>query len=370
MGVVDDNGVGRRYRHHLHPALDTRGRPEGGDDPLHADAQIQGAGDNAQGVIDGKSAGDGQEDPADGIPGHRVELHMAGIEPQVLGHQVGQVPPLGVGENGTGNVFGVPSPRLVVQVEDGQIGLVEEQALCVPVGLHGTVVVQMVLSEVGEDPGGEADTEGPPLVQSDGGGLHHHMGTAGSHHGPEQGLELIGLRGGAAGGEHTVPDQVLVGADEAHLGSQRTLQHRLQEIGGGGLAVGAGDSHTGELFRRMAEPVGGDQSQGGPGVLSHQPGTRKVRFPAAEYRRRSLFKGLGDEVLTVGLVARQGREEVPRRYGAGVVADAGDLRVIFPRPARQGHSLQQLLQSHDAPPSLNGCWRCFRWRRNPAPRYP
>ena len=131
---------------------------------------------------------------------------MAGIEAQVLGHQVGPVLPLGVGKDGTGDVPGVPFPRLVVQVEDGQVGLAEDQALGRPVGLHGAVVVQVVLGEVGEDPGGEADAEGPPLVQGDGGGLHHHMGAAGSHHGPEESLELTGLRGGAAGGDHPVPD--------------------------------------------------------------------------------------------------------------------------------------------------------------------
>ena len=56
--------------------------------------------------------------------------------------------------------------------------LLEQQALGVPVLLHGVVVVQVVLGQIGEDPHGEADPRHPLEVQGVGGDLHHHIGAA------------------------------------------------------------------------------------------------------------------------------------------------------------------------------------------------
>ena len=44
-------------------------------------------------------------------------------------------------------------------------------------------------------------------------------------------LELKGLRRGPLGVENLIPHHVLIGADEAHLGPGRLLQHILEEIG-------------------------------------------------------------------------------------------------------------------------------------------
>ena len=86
------------------------------------------------------------------------------------------------------------------------------------------MIVQVVPGQVGEDPAFKPQAGGAPLVQSVGGGLHHHVGAARPLHLLQQALEGVRVRGGPPGGKDRVPDQVLVGADEAHLGPQHLLQ--------------------------------------------------------------------------------------------------------------------------------------------------
>ena len=62
VGVIDDDGIGRRNRDHLHPALYPVDR---GHDPSHllqTQAQAQSGGQGRQGVVDRKPSGDGQVD--------------------------------------------------------------------------------------------------------------------------------------------------------------------------------------------------------------------------------------------------------------------------------------------------------------------
>ena len=147
------------------------------------------------------------------------------------------------------------------------------------------------------------------------------MAASGVGHLPQQLLHLPGFGGGAVGGQDLLADHVLVGADKAHLGPQHPLQHGLEEVSGGGLAVGAGDGQHRQFLRRMAEPVDGHRRQGRPGISRHQPRPFFRRRAAAEYRRRPLIQRLLDIPVAVGLVARQGHEETAGRHVSGVVAD-------------------------------------------------
>ena len=208
--------------------------------------------------------------------------------------------------------------------------------------------IQVVLGQVGEDPGGEADTPDPVKHQGVGGDLHHHMGTARVGHLPQQRLELVGLGGGPVGGEDFLSDHVLVGADETYLGLQGPLQRRLQQIGGGGLAVGAGHPYAGHGLRRAAEPVGRHVGQGGPGVPGHQPRAVEVGGTLAQNGGSPLLQGLPDVAVSVGLIAGQRREKGSRLEVPGVIADPGDFHVPG-RPALcERHAGQQLLQIQSA----------------------
>ena len=57
-----------------------------------------------------------------------------------------------------------------------------------------------------------------------------------------------------------------VGADDAGLDPAR-LQHALDEVGNGGLALGAGDADDGQLLGRVPEQVAGHDGQSRPAVF-------------------------------------------------------------------------------------------------------
>lgn len=117
-------------------------------------------------------------------------------------------------------------------------------------------------------------------------------------------------------------DHVLVGADEPHLGPQHALQHRLEQIGGGRLAVGPGDGQRRQAIGRAAEPVGGDRRQRRPRIRDHDPWSRFFRRMLAEHRGGPQRQRLGNKSVSVGLVARQRRKQTAGHQFSGVVANS------------------------------------------------
>ena len=201
----------------------------------------------------------------------------------------------------------------------------------------------MVLGQIGEDAHREADPLHPLEGQRVAGDLHDHMGTPGVRHAAKEALELEGFRSGALGGDDLGADHVLVGADEAHLGPQGLLQDVLEEVGGGGLAVGAGDAHQLHGSRRVSEPVDAHMGESRPAVRGAHEGNVPLRRFLAEDAGRALLQGAhdgcgacgdghGDEAVSVGLAAGHGHEEVAGLRLPGVVADAGDLQRRVPAP--------------------------------------
>ena len=200
----------------------------------------------------------------------------------------------------TGHIFEQPRRPRIVAVDGGGAALAEQTRLGVAVGFHCTMVVKMVLREIGEHAEREVDRAGTPLHERVGGDLHHHMGASRVCHTPQQRLELIGLRCSAVGGQLQGTDQVSVGADQAHTGLQRPFQHGLDKIGGGGLPVGAGDPDQGHLLPRVSEPSGGHPGQGGPGIWSGEPAPCPGRLPAQD-GGGALFQRLGHIPVSVCL---------------------------------------------------------------------
>ena len=233
----------------------------------------------------------------------------------------------------------------------------------------------MIRGQVRKDTRRKPDAAGAVEDQGDGGRLHDHMGAARVGHGAQQFLELIGFRGSAVGRKHLLPEHILIGPDEPHLGVQSPLQRGFEKVGRCGLAIGPRHSHTGKRLRRVPEPVRRDQRQGRPGVLRHQPGSVKVRRAAAEHRHRPFFQRLPDIELSVGFIALQRRKQAARGHGPGVVADSCDFHVLVRAAAGERHTAEHLVQLHDSPPMvgwsmLSGSSRYFHWRRNPGPPYP
>src|SRR5262245_492452 len=58
------------------------------------------------------------------------------------------------------------------------------------VRLHRSVIIEMIASQVGEDPRVETQAVEPSLIEAVGGGLHRDVGHAASHHLGESSLEI------------------------------------------------------------------------------------------------------------------------------------------------------------------------------------
>ena len=342
VGVVDqDRVVLSRRGDHLHPPLHMGNRGQRPGTLFQGNAQGQGRAQHIQRIIYHKSARNANFDGRPAIFRHRVEGDVVRREKDVLRPQVRrgvlcvEVPP-------AGGVLQQPLHPRVVGVADTHVAVLEQDGLGVAVGLHGLVEIQVVLGQIGEDAHRVVDAVHPVQRQSVGGGLHHHMGAAGGAHPGKQLLELQGLRRGALGGHHLVADQILVGADQAHLGPQLLFQDGLQQVSGGSLAVGAGDGHHGHAVRRMAVVVCGHHRQGPAGVLHQDIGHGAVlRRPLAHHRGGPRRHGLSDIGVAVGGKAGHGHKDVPGRRGPGVIADTGDLRLHVRGGGPQGKPRQQ-----------------------------
>ena len=234
----------------------------------------------------------------------------------------------------------------VVGVVHRHVALAEQQRLGVAVVFHGLVEVQMVLGEIGEHAHRKGNAVHPVQRQRVGGYLHHHVGAARVRHLPEQALQFKGLRRGALGGDHLVADHVLNGADKTHLGPGLLLQNALDEIGGRGLAVGAGDAHHGHLPGRVVKPIGADDAQRPPGVFHHHAGDFPLHLALADGAHRALFRRHGHELVAVHGEAGHRHEQISRLGKAAVVADAGDFRLHVRGGGAHGHAPQQIFQFH------------------------
>ena len=313
---------------------------------LQGDAQGQGGPQHIQGIIYHKSPGNANPNGRPARRRHRVEGDVVRRQGDVLRPQVRRGV-FRVGVPAAGGVRHQPLRPGIVRVHHAHVAVLEQDGFGVAVGLHGLVEVQVVLGEIGEDAHGEVDAVHPLQHQGVGGGLHHHMGAARVPHPGEELLELQGLRRGPLGGDHLVADHVLVGADQAHLGSRLLLQNGLEQIGGGGLAVGAGDGHHGHIVRRVAVIVGGHHRQGPAGIVHPDVGDISLRRrPFAHHRGGARRHGLGNVCVAVGGKAGHGHEQISCRRGAGIIADADDLRLRVRGGGQGGDPLQKVFEFH------------------------
>ena len=253
--------------------------------------------------------------------------HPVGVQPDLPGQYLGLALGLPKGHRLAGRCLGKLPSRPVVQVKNARLTLLEQQALGLAIGLHGPVKIQVVPGEVGENPRLEPQPRRPAQGQGVGGNLHHHMGAPRLLHPGQQALEGIGIRRGPLGGEGLLANEVLVGADETHLGLADRLQHPFQQICGGGLSIGAGDSHQGHPLPRAAKPVGGHLTKGPPGIGGQQPGAGTVRGLGAEHRRRPPVQRLLDKLGSVCLLPPEGGKEAAGGNRSAVAGERSNFHV-------------------------------------------
>ena len=106
------------------------------------------------------------------------------------------------------------------------------------------------------------------------------------------------------------------------------LQHRLDERGGGGLAVGTGDADHLQARGRMAKPVGADLRPGHTGVRRHQLGVQTHILLHQHGGGACLLCGLGEAVAVYGS-ALNAHEQTALLHTTGVAGDGHDLGVLF-----------------------------------------
>jgi len=156
----------------------------------------------------------------------------------------------------------------VIHVHHGaaaQQRLAEQQRLGLEIGLHRGVVIEVVLGEVGEHRAGEAAAGHPLLIERVGAHLHRSDVGAGGHRLGQLALQQIGKSGGVLGGDAVTRPAIDQRAEQGG-GPAGAARQVFDQMGGGGLAVGARHAEQLEALAGMA-PEGGGQFAGEPAQL-------------------------------------------------------------------------------------------------------
>ena len=148
-------------------------------------------------------------------------------------------------------------------------GRVEEQAAFgLEIAFHVAVVVQMVLGQIGEQGPGEAQTGHAALIESVGRHFHNGRRHARRAHGGQIFVDGQATRRGQGRGFIMAGPTIADRAHHADRAPRGTVQ-MFQQIGAGGLAVGAGDADEGKGQTRRVMQGGGHVPQGEAGVVHH-----------------------------------------------------------------------------------------------------
>ena len=154
------------------------------------------------------------------------------------------------------------------------------------------------------------DAPHPVHHQTLAGYLHHHRVAPGVRKGAEDLLQLVALGGGVGGVLMAAQIIDAVGADHPHLAAGG-FQHAADHVGGGGLALGAGDPDHGHLPGGAhghlpggaAKEIGAHQGHGVAAALHledgdpFQPG--QVDVVLDDQGRRPLGGAVGRKVPTM-----------------------------------------------------------------------
>ena len=174
---------------------------------------------------------------------------------------------------------------LVVAIEHGvarrrAAGAFEEQLLGGEVGFHVAVKIQMVARQVGEDGGVEVEAVDAAQCQGVGGDLHGDVRAARAFQFGEQAQQIERFRRRVDRLEHAAGQVILDGADHRG-GLAGGAQHRIDQVRGGGLAVGPGDAGESEALVGPPEEIARGERERLPAVLHLNPAAREIRAARA-----------------------------------------------------------------------------------------
>ena len=211
----------------------------------------------------------------------------------------------------------------------------------------------MIVGEAGEHGDLGVDLFGSVEFEGVGADFEDGVGVACGDHLGQFGLDHVGFRRGLAGlvAGPLAADMELDAIEQARPVSGGG-EDRVGEVGGGGFAVGAGDSDDGESASRVIVEGGGDLREDGAGVVDADKGDVWVgvgeRLPelATVVLDDQGGCAVGDGGLEV-LVAvdgesRDGDEGSARGYASRVLGDVGDTLISVRRSLGATHPLQNL----------------------------
>ena len=250
-------------------------------------------------------------------------------------------------------------PRGVVEVD--HLDPVQAQEPIEPelgrqIGLHGSVVVQVIAGQVGEDTGRERQPVEPALVEAVTGGLHRNVGDASSHQ-LGQGRLQIDRAGGRqrTGGRCNRLSTAIEGTQRPDAaGASPRIEQVADQRRGGGLPIGAGDPDQGEPPAGMIEPEL-SQCECRQATVADHDGRNRGAFVLLDHHRRGAIPDrIGDVPVSIRLRAAHRDVDHSRRHLAAVGGDPADRgrpgRCLFqqPRPAQCVGQVAQWAGRHSA----------------------
>ncbi len=203
----------------------------------------------------------------------------------------------------------------------------------------------MILGQVGEGGGGELHARHALQRERVRRHLHHTRAIAGINHAPEGALQVDALGGGALDRLDHPADPLLDRSQQSRPQACR-VQHRVDQVGGCGLAVGARHPHHLQQTAGMAVDGVGGQGHRHPGGLHQQLWHRRLQRPLHDQRRRAAGDGLCGIVVPVAAKSRHTGVEGTRFSPIRAVGDRVDLRITVPELSQRPDRVDQRCQPH------------------------
>ena len=331
VGVVDVDVEASLVADAFEAAGDLGGGAEVLDGFAEVEAHEVGGGESAEGIVDIEVANVGEANEEAAAFDFEFEGGAGEITADVDGAVVG-LDAVTEADDAAGGLVAsdeFAAPEVVAIDDEVAVALggddLKETDFGSEVVLHAAVVVEVVLSEIGEDGGLEGEAVGALLVEGVGGDFHGAAAAAVGAHFGEELLDFQAFRGGVGGGDLGAAEVVEDGAEEA--GAELAGVHQVvDDEGGGGFAIGAGDASDFELASGVVVEGGGGLGEGDAGVADVDPGDFGIGRGGLfrEDDGGTGFDGGGDEAIAVGVGAAQGEEGGAGGDGTGVVGDGFD----------------------------------------------
>ena len=232
-----------------------------------------------------------------------------------------------------------------IQHREAQSGELEQARLGMQIRRHIKVIIKVVAAKVGEDRGIRHDAAQPPLIETMRGGLKADHRIARLAQFGQGALQAQGIRGGQ--------DRLGIGR-ATRLADPEGTNHRTrpaelppgltEQVGAGGLAVGAGDGADRQRPARLAVEARRNRPDLVAQIRDREARDREFRSGVIGFHEHRAGTGAHRRVkmpATVILQARAGEEQLARPQTAGVQSKAADLRV---RARDLRHAFKQAAQ--------------------------